>query len=261
MAERTLDLRKPKTRAARRRRSSAKGARKTGHMGSAARVIAGGLRPRLPRPPAPDGTGGRMAPVVGWAHLLIDGSDAEFRRVVRSLAAVIRRIDQIHDLAGRAVGLSGTRLEFLLTLAEHADAERDPLAAIDGGSAAGGIRQVDLANLLDISPYYASAMARELAAKGLIERRAARDHPGRRVLTPTEAGWRAVTRAAPLIAGAHNAAFAPLGADEFAALRRIAPKLDEASAAAVEILARRAGERPWRSLRELLRLSERMGVR
>ena len=87
------------------------------------------------------------------------------------------------------------------------------------------------------------------------------DHPGRRILVMTEAGWRAVERTAPLIAGAHNAAFAPLNARDFKALRRLAPKLDAASEAAVEILARRAGERPWRSLRELLRLSEKMGVK
>ena len=69
-----------------------------------------------------------------------------------------------------------------------------------------------------------------------------------------------VERVAPLITGAHNVPFAPLGAEDFAALGRIAAKLDDASAAAVEFLARRVGEPPWRSLRELLRMAQRMGV-
>ncbi len=63
-----------------------------------------------------------------------------------------------------------------------------------------------------------------------------------------------------MITGPHNVAFAPLGTEDFAALERIARILDDASAAVVEILARRVGEPPWRSLRELPRMAERMGV-
>ena len=271
MADDTLDLRKPKSRAPQRRRPTAKSARKTGHLGSAVRKAGGGLKPRLPRPPrrpGPDGGESRIPPVIGWDHLLVGGSDAEFRRVLRALAAVVRRLDQIHDLAGATIGLTGTRLEFLLTIAEHGRPEHES-AEHEGGAGRvlgtprepAGLRQTELAKLLDISPYYASLMSRELEAADLIERRPAPDHPGRRILVMTDAGWRAVERTAPLIAGAHNAAFAPLKARDFKALRRLAPKLDAASEAAVEILARRAGERPWRSLRELLRLSERMGVK
>ena len=272
MADDTLDLRKPKSRAPQRRRPTAKSARKTGHLGSAKRKNAGGLKPRLPRPPGPDGGESRIPPVIGWDHLLVDGSDAEFRRVLRALAAVARRLDQIHDLAGATIGLTGTRLEFLLTIAEHGRPEHESGEHESGEHESGagrvlgppgepaGLRQTELAKLLDISPYYASLMSRELEAADLIERRPAPDHPGRRILVMTDAGWRAVERTAPLIAGAHNAAFAPLNARGFKALRRLAPKLDAASEAAVEILARRAGERPWRSLRELMRLSEKMGV-
>ena len=143
MADDTLDLRKLKSRASQRRRPTAKSARKTGHLGSAKRNIAGGLKPRLPRPPAPasddggggDGGGGgresRVPPVIGWDHLLVEGSDGAFRRTLRSLAAVIRRLDQIHDLAGATIGLTGTRLEFLLTIAEHGNAEHGARRARD----------------------------------------------------------------------------------------------------------------------------------
>lgn len=202
--------------------------------------------PRLPRPPAPARlTGERARPVVGWPHLLVNGSDAEFRRALRCLAATVRRIDTIHDLAADETGINGAGLELLMAVAE-----RDA----DGA----GVLQPTLARHLGVSLYRASAQSGALAAKGLVEKRKRPGAGGRIAISLTPDGARAAARAERLILGAHNLAFGALTPREFAALRRIAGKLDEASASAVDIVARRVGELSVSTSGELAREEKRL---
>ncbi len=207
--------------------------------------------PRLPIPP-PRARLGRArdraahAPIVGWPHLLVNGSDAEFRRMVRALAALMHRLREVHALAARGVGLRATGLELLLAIVE-ADPDGD------------GVAQRHLASLLGLDRTYASQTAARLARAGMVVKRPDPVHRQRTLLVATDDGRRAVAAAMPLIKAAHNVAFQPLDKRAFERLAKIAAKLDTASSIAVNILARRTGEEPETSLRELRRVMRRLG--
>ena len=236
--------------AQRRRAGTPAGRRKNGAESPQVRRPGDAAVPRLPRPPAvvrlePDaGAAPPAAPVIGWDHLLVNGSDAAFRRMVRGLAGLVRRLETVHDIAASGAGLGGAQLDFLLAVA---DADRG-----------GGVPLAALSRRLDISRAYASQVSTVLVRKGLLAKRADPADAKRRVIALTASGRAAAADAAPLIEGAHNIAFAPLGPRDFAALRRIAAKLDDASAVAVDILARRMGEGPPATVRDLRAAMQRL---
>ncbi len=209
--------------------------------------------PRLPPPPAPVRLGRKRdrtapAPIVGWPHLLVNGSDAEFRRMVRALAALMHRLEEVTALAARGVGLTGTGLELLMAIVE-ADADGD------------GVAQRHVASLLGLSTDYAGIAANRLVRAGMVVKRPDPVHRQRRLLVATDEGRAAVAAATPLIKAAHNVAFQPLDAGAFVRLGKIAAALDTASAVAVDILARRTGEELDTSIRELRRLARRLGAK
>jgi DNA-binding MarR family transcriptional regulator len=221
--------------------------RRQGKRKDLARGKGSAPEPRLPRPPAPVTLArAPVAPIVGWPHLLVNGSDATFRRMLRGLAALIHRLEEVYALAGGGVGLSGTELEFLLALAE---ADRDG----DGASQSG------LAHHLGISVEYASGLAATLARNGLLEKRPDPAHRSRRLLVLTAKGWEAAAEATPLIEAAHNLAFQPIRPKDYDRFRRLAAALDTSSSIAVEILARRMGENLDTSVAELRQTMRRLG--
>ena len=239
-----------------------------GKTGSASRKPVKGeaARPRLPLPPAPvrPGDGANARTIVGWPHLMVNGGDGEFRRMLRGLAALVRRMDEAYELAGRTVGLTGGLLEFLFAIAE-CEACENRGGGIDWGGrdyrngGGAGVALTALTRHLDMSPYLASGISGRLARAGMIDKRPDPASPARRVLALTAAGRDAVEAAWPLIAGAHNIAFAPVKTRDFGHLRRIAGRLDDASASAVDILARHAGENTSQTQHELRRAMRRLG--
>ena len=76
--------------------------------------------PRLPLPPARATLSReRATPSLARKEFLVNGSDTEFRRMLRGLAAVTRRMELAYELAGRKHGLTGGALEYLIAVAEH----------------------------------------------------------------------------------------------------------------------------------------------
>ena len=236
--------------AQRRRTGNPAGRRKNGAERPGARRPGDAPVPRLPRPPASvrlgpgAGDAAEAAPVIGWPHLLVNGSDAAFRRMVRGLAGLVRRLETVHDIAAGGAGLGGSQLDFLLAVADA-----------DGGD---GVKLTALSRRLDMSSDYASQVSTALVGKGLLAKWADPADAKRRIIALTAAGRAAAADAAPLIEGAYNIAFAPLRARDFAAFRRIAAKLDNASAVAVDILARRMGEGPPATIRDLRAAMKRL---
>ena len=203
----------------------------------------------MPPPPAPARLGRPpTAPIVGWPHLMVNGTDAEFRRMVRALAALVHRLEEVYALAARGIGLSGTELELLVAIVE-ADPDGD------------GVAQRDLAQRVGISLQYASHMTTRLARSAMVVKRPDPVHRQRKLVVATKAGRAAVAAAMPLIAAAHNVAFQPLNGRAFVRLRKIARALDDASAVAVDILARRTGEELDTSIRELRQMARRLGAK
>jgi len=183
-------------------------------------------------------TGARADALIDWDHLLVNGGDGAFRRAVHGLAALVRRLDVIHDLIAADAGIGGTQLEFLLAVIELVPDLGGERTGGDGADA-DGVALQDLKRRLDVSDLYVSQVSTQLVRRGLLEKGIDPARRSQRRVAPTDAGRAVAEAAAPLIRGAHNIAFAPLTAREFRALQRIAAKLDAASASAVDALARR----------------------
>jgi MarR family transcriptional regulator, organic hydroperoxide resistance regulator len=236
---------------------------------------AAGPAPRLPPPPArvslsggpppdggpsPDGEPPPVGGLVGWDHLMVNGSDAEFRRMLRGLVAVARRMELTYDLAAREFALTGSELEYLIGIAESTGASWSAAARRSAVGRGPSVDASALTRRLDISKSYSSMMSRRLAGRGLIEKFPDPRDAKRRLLVITEAGRALVEAAWPMVRGAHNLAFAPITAGEFKTLRKAAGKLDAASERAVDILARRTGEDPVANLADLARDMRRLGM-
>ena len=104
-------------------------------------------------------------------------------------------------------------------------------------------------------------VSRKLVEKGLMGKFPDPLDAKRRRLFLTPAGWDVVEAAFPMIRGAHNLAFAPVTAEEFATLRGVAARLDTASRSAVDILARRTGEEPVATMAALAIDMHRLGMK
>ncbi len=206
-------------------------------------------RPSMAPPPARvriDRLDRPRAALVGWPHLLVNGSDAEFCRMVRALAAPMHRLEEVCALAARSVGLTGVELGLLLAIVE-ADRDGD------------GVAQRTVAREVGVSLQYASHLAVRLVRAGMVVKRPDPVHLQRKLLMPTEAGREAVAAATPLIEGANDVVFQALDGRGFERLRKIAAALDSGSTIAVDIVARRTGEELDTSIRELRRTARRDG--
>jgi DNA-binding MarR family transcriptional regulator len=218
-------------------------------------------RPTLPRKPArvrlDRPARATAAAAIGWPHMLVNGSDAEFRRMMRRLTVVMHRLREIQALAARAVGISGAALEMLFAIVE---------ADIDGGDADdesgdGSVALSEMSRRLSIGRANASELTDRLQRAGMLVKRPDPAYPSRRRVAATSAGRRAASEAAPLIRAAHNVAFAGLDARAFERLCRMATRLETGSAVAVDTLARRTGEELDGSIRELRRTARRLGLK
>jgi len=169
-------------------------------------------------------------PATDWPHLLVNGSDAEFRRVLHGLAALTRRLDLIHDYAARPHGLTGNELAFLLAVAETSP--RSLLGELTTVAMGGLTRR------LGINHPTASRLSGKLVRRGLLEKRPDPMNARFRRLALTDAGHAVAEQAGAILRHAHNLAFAAIRPRDFTALKRLAATLDEGSAVAVETLAR-----------------------
>src|SRR5256885_12116447 len=101
-------------------------------------------RPRRKAPPPP---------TVSRAALLVDGSDAPFRQLIRDLIAYGHRLDACRDAFAAIVGISGVQYEILMLV-----------------SRADGLSVGEVAERLHRSGAFITIEANKLAAAGILEK-------------------------------------------------------------------------------------------
>src|ERR671935_326440 len=113
--------------------------------------------PRARRKPVPP-------PTVSRAALLVDGSDAEFRRLIHDLIAYGHRLDACRDAFAAIAGISGVQYEILMLLSRSA-----------------GLSVGEVAARLHRSGAFITIEANKLVARGILEK-APDPSDGRKVL-------------------------------------------------------------------------------
>src|ERR671934_400940 len=92
-------------------------------------------------------------PTVSRAALLIDGSDAEFRRLIHDLIAYGHRLDACRDAFASIVGISGVQYEIVMLV-----------------SRAAGLSIGEVAARLHRSGAFITIEANKLVARGILEK-------------------------------------------------------------------------------------------
>lgn len=165
-------------------------------------------------------SGRRAVPLtVSRRALLVEGSDAEFRRLIHDLIAYAHRLDACRDAFAAIIGVSGAQYEILMLV-----------------SRAEGLAVGEVAARLHRSGAFITLEANKLVARGVLAK-ASDPADGRRVLLKaTAAAYHLVERLAPHQRRINDALFACLDARRFAALRALAADLVGCGDRAVEML-------------------------
>lgn len=167
---------------------------------------------RVRRKPAPP-------PTVSRPALLVDGSDAEFRRLIHDLIAYGHRLDACRDAFAAIAGISGVQYEILMLVSRTA-----------------GLAVGEVAARLHRSGAFITIEANKLVARGILEK-AADPGDGRRVLLRSNAKSRELLeRLAPFQRRVNDVLFERLDARRFRQLRALARDLVESGDRAVAML-------------------------
>lgn len=93
---------------------------------------------------------------ISRQELLVDGSDAEFRRLVHNLFAFFSRHQSIRDGHAAIIGLAGVEYTVLISIAHLSKSEVVNIASV--------------ANHLHVSGTFITRVVKSLAKKGLVEK-------------------------------------------------------------------------------------------
>ncbi len=148
---------------------------------------------------------------VAKGELLVDGSDATFRRFIHDFLAFAARVHEVRDHFGRAIGLSGPGYSALISIA-HLEEEH-------------GVGVNRVAEHLHVSPAFITVEVAKLVRAGFVTKRTNAADKRRVLLTITSAGRRLLEELAPLQAPVNDTLFDALDAQEFLALKAIIGKL------------------------------------
>src|ERR671934_2671623 len=158
-------------------------------------------------------------PTVSRAALLIDGSDAEFRRLIHDLIAYGHRLDACRDAFAAIAGISGVQYEVLMLLSRSA-----------------GLAVGEVAARLHRSGAFITIEANKLVARGILEK-ASDPADGRRVvLKCTPRAQALLERMAPYQRRINDVLFERLDARRFRQLRLLARDLVASGDRAVALL-------------------------
>ncbi|MEE2721824.1 MAG: MarR family winged helix-turn-helix transcriptional regulator [Pseudomonadota bacterium] len=164
----------------------------------------------------------RPNPSVSRPELLDqDGRDRTFWRMLYDLLKVGARMQDVRDRLAGIIGVTGPQYAILMAIAHVQDE--------DGGA---GVRVI--ARRLHVSGPFITAQVNKLVAVGLVEKR---ENPkdGRGViLCLTGLGEQQLSDLTPEIQRANDAFFASLSRSDFDALIKIAERLVESSADALQ---------------------------
>jgi len=158
-------------------------------------------------------------PTVSRPALLVDGSDAEFRRLIHDLIAYGHRLDACRDAFAAIAGVSGVQYEILMLLSRTA-----------------GLAVGEVAARLHRSGAFITIEANKLVARGILEK-ASDPADGRRVLLKCNGRARALLeRLAPYQRRINDVLFERLDARRFRQLRLLARDLVASGDRAVTML-------------------------
>jgi DNA-binding MarR family transcriptional regulator len=163
----------------------------------------------------------RKHPVtVSRAALLVEGSDAEFRRLIHDLIAYGHKLDACRDAFAAIAGISGAQYEILMLVSRA-----------DGALAVG-----EVAARLHRSGAFITIEANKLAERGILDK-AADPQDGRRVLLQLTAKAADLLRTlAPYQRRVNDVLFEALDAKRFRELRALAGELVASGDRAVAML-------------------------
>jgi DNA-binding MarR family transcriptional regulator len=168
---------------------------------------------------------GRLAPEVALTisrpEMLVNGSDAQFRRLVHSLFAFLARHQTVREGHASVIGLAGIEYTILISIRN---------LAIEGD-----VHVRAVANHLYLSGAFVTTVTNKLMQKGLIEKA---EHPADRrrlSLTVTQRGAELLERLAPTQRQVNNVQFDCLNAREFHQLLDMVQRLVDSSERAVAL--------------------------
>jgi MarR family transcriptional regulator, organic hydroperoxide resistance regulator len=163
----------------------------------------------------------RAALTISRPELLVDGSDAQFRRLVHSLFGFLVRHQTLREGHAAMIGLAGIEYTTLISI-RHLSAQGD-------------VHVRAVADHLHLSGAFVTTVTNKLETKGLITKTS---HPGDRrrislAVTPHGAGL--LERLAPTQQQVNDVQFGCLGAREFHQLLDIVQRLVDSSDRAIAL--------------------------
>ncbi len=167
-----------------------------------------------PRAPAPA--------TVTRSELLVDGSDAVFRKLIHASFGFLARHEAVRANFGQRIGLSGVEYTVLVAIGH-----------LTGGGGAVIISQ--LAAHLHLSGAFVTTTTSRLVKKGLITKDVDPDDRRKICLNLTEKAWSTLAALAPIQQQVNDIEFSPLSAGELPRIVALFENLIESSEKALKL--------------------------
>lgn len=160
-------------------------------------------------------TGQAVPRTISRPELLVDGSDARFRKLVHGLFALATRHDAVRNGHANYIGLPGIQYTILITIG-HLEAD-------------GPVTVKMIADHLHVSGSFITVQTGSLARRGLITKTRRADDRRHVSLVLTEEGRQLLDRLAPRQRRVNDVQFDGLSRDEFDNLLDLVERLIESS--------------------------------
>lgn len=161
-------------------------------------------------------------------ELLVNGSDAQFRKLVHDLFGFLYRHEAIRNGHGEYIGLAGTEYTILISIAHLQRAQEVNITSVS--------------NHLHVTGAFVTRTVNQLVAMGYVDKEKVPEDKRRVSLKVTEKGDALLARLAPVQRRVNDVEFGSLTREEFVALSSIIAKLvadgEEAMALQRYLLAR-----------------------
>jgi DNA-binding MarR family transcriptional regulator len=180
------------------------------------------------------GAGAAYHPPLTVSHraLLVDGSDAAFRRLIYRLLLVEERLRHARAYLGKQAGLTGPQYSLLMAVAH-----------LQGAT---GIAVRSLARELRVTSPFIAAESRRLLERGLLAKRENPHDSRSTLITITPAGRRSIDRLVPQVRAVNDLFFGARSRRAFVAATRFVDQLVDGSREALAYIAQRETHAPAR---------------
>lgn len=158
---------------------------------------------------------------ISRPELLVDGSDASFRRLVHNLFAFAARHDAVRNGHGGRIGLTGIEYTFLISI-RHLEDDGDVSVRL-------------LADHLHLSGPFATTMVGKLIARGLVVKDVDPADRRRVRLRVTPQGHALLAELAPTQRQVNDVQFGCLSRDDFETLLKLLERLIESADQAISL--------------------------